>query len=115
MKVKNIGDLADYLGAAHDTEQSIQKRIFKDTTCGCSSSVGPMTTGHTWKTYVVEGVLSIVGLRLIYWRPAHGIKRRVGLPVGPQVAVDFRGYEVSPMPRALSEYRKRPRPRATMT
>ena len=101
MMIRNIQDLAQCLGARDSTERSIQRRIFKDTSCGCSSSVRDMVTGHKWKTYVVEGVLSITGLRLIYWRPHHGKKRRLSVNTG---AVDWRGYKVSPMPIALAEY-----------
>jgi len=39
MNIQNIADLASHLCAAHDTEASIAKRIFKDTSCGCPAGV----------------------------------------------------------------------------
>ena len=36
---KNIADIANHLGARDTTEAAIQRRIFKSTLCGCSSSV----------------------------------------------------------------------------
>jgi len=39
MKINNIVDLAAHLGAYEDTEQSIARRVYKDTSCGCGAGV----------------------------------------------------------------------------
>jgi len=37
--IKNIEDLAAHFSAYHDTEASIAKRLYKDTSCGVSAGV----------------------------------------------------------------------------
>lgn len=39
MKIKTIEDLAAHLSAVHDTAESIARRIYKSTSCGCPAGV----------------------------------------------------------------------------
>jgi hypothetical protein len=77
-KITNIEDLAAYLGAATDSEKSIARRVYKDTSCGCPAGVSdayrnPAT--DRWVAYTVQCGLSILGWKVLTWRPAHGKRR----------------------------------------
>jgi hypothetical protein len=51
VKIQNIQDLASHLGAAWDTEQSIARRLFKDTRCGVSAGIEADGTGFRVSGY----------------------------------------------------------------
>ena len=72
--ITNIEDLADHLGAYEATAKSIARRVYKDTSCGCPAGVedgyrNPAT--NRWATYTVQCGLSILGWKVLTWRPAH--------------------------------------------
>jgi hypothetical protein len=51
-KINNIVELASHLGAYHDTPESIARRVYKDTSCGCAAGV---ENGVFWVTGYCEG------------------------------------------------------------
>ena len=38
-RIKDIADVANHVGATHDTIESIARRVYKDTENGCPASV----------------------------------------------------------------------------
>lgn len=93
-QIANIQDLAQHLGADEATSKAIARRIYKDTSCGCSSSfeADAVIEKHSrpyLRTYTVECRLSIGGVVISAWRPEHGKKRLV---------------PTHPLPHALAEY-----------
>ena len=77
--IRSIEDLAAHLGAYEATGNtmrcSIPRRVYKDTSCGCPAGVkdgyrNPAT--DRWATYTVQCGLSILGWKVLTWRPAHG-------------------------------------------
>ena len=57
MIIRNIGDLAEYLGAAEATNDSISRRVYKDTGCGAWMKVSYMQRydGEVVVGSIVEG------------------------------------------------------------
>ena len=76
MRINNVSDLAAHLGAYHDTEASIAKRIFKDTSCGCSTGIETGSVGERDKIYTVQCHISILGYKILSWR-LHGKPRKL--------------------------------------
>lgn len=72
--IRNIKDLARHLGAYEDTSESIARRIYKDTACGCSSQVFTGQTGTRQTTYTVRTQVSIAGWRVQTWREHGSLK-----------------------------------------
>ncbi len=73
--ITSIQDLAAHLGAYEATDKSIARRVYKDTSCGCPAGVkdgyrNPAT--DRWATYTVQCGLSILGWKVLTWRPTHG-------------------------------------------
>ena len=52
MRITTAADLADHLGAAHDTDSSIAHRVYKDTDCGCPAGINER---GFWVTGYCEG------------------------------------------------------------
>ena len=78
--IRTIDDLAQHLGAHEATSKAIARRIYKDTSCGCSASfdADAVIEKHSrsyLRTYTVECRNSFAGTLVLAWRPDHGKKR----------------------------------------
>ncbi len=51
--IRNIEDLAAHLGAYEDTDKSIARRVYKDTSCGCPAGVKEGSVGKNRVHYTV--------------------------------------------------------------
>ena len=109
MMIRNIENLADHLGAWGATESAIKKRIYKDTQCGCSSSVSedqPLEKCHRnyLRTYVVQVRSGIGGSYVIAWRKEHGKKHYIrsgGWGIPPALA-EYLGLRIYDMRKGHS-------------
>jgi hypothetical protein len=74
--IRNLEDLAKYVGAARPTAESISRRLYKDTECGVSFTTGPIQTFRSFeRTYTVRWIQAITGWMVSAWRPAGGKKQ----------------------------------------
>jgi hypothetical protein len=85
--IRNTQDLASYLGAYEDTSKSIARRVCEDTSAGCPAGVEKTSIGEIDRTYVVKCRLSILGYKVLTWRPPHGKTRGTHYhPLPPELA-----------------------------
>ena len=117
-----------HLGANAATSESIARRIYKDTSCGCSASFEDDALFEQYerthlRTYVVECRLGIGGTLVMSWRKLHG-KTKLLPPhsdaIGKARTIsEWKGltpdgeerpgevistHEYQPLPKALAEY-----------
>lgn len=102
--IKNIADLAQYLEASAETEAAIQHRIFKSTSCGCSSSVEENKVLEKYhrnylRTYVVQVRSGIGGSYVVAWRREHRKKHYIRLSSNhcPPALAEYLGLQVYDM------------------
>lgn len=88
-KIRNVHDLAAHLGADEDTSESIARRVYKDTACGCPCEVRTGQTGTESITYTVKVHISITGWRVNTWRRHGNLKQWA---------------HKSPLPEGLADY-----------
>ena len=114
MRLKTINDLADHLGARvhpanEATSRSIEHRIYKGTSSGCSASFEENGIIKRWerthlRTYAVECRVGIGGTLVLSWRPLHGKRRFVPNHSSASGKTHFSGCEYQPLPTAVAEY-----------
>jgi len=70
--IRNLEELVNHVGAAHDTIEAIAHRVYKDTACGAwvlARPPGPRARLYQW--WRAEIALTVVGLRVIGIAPPH--------------------------------------------
>lgn len=90
--IRNLADLAEYVGAAEPNIKSIERRLYKDTECGVSFGIAQVAqpSRNVERTFTVRWTQAITGWMVAAWRQGHGPKQaRDGMPEALRLYLDL--------------------------